>query len=308
MARLVRRPVQPPSQSTGAMIASRDNRWLKRFRAALSGERGDDGVVGVEGVRMVEAALGSKLPVEALLVSESGARHLPRVAHVLAPDVPVLRTSDKLFAGVADTRTPQGLAALVRPRQASVEDLLSDGTALVVALVGVQDPGNVGTIVRAAEALGATGAATCAADGIGSADPFAPKALRASAGSALRLPIAHAISTTVLLAQLRVLRIKVFAAVAGGERKDPKTGAASDYAPALFPSWGVDWKVPAAILIGNEGAGLPSEVVRSANARVYIPQASSTMPVGLESLNAAMAASVLLYEAMRQRCGASRQD
>ena len=116
------------------MIASRDNRWLKRFRAALSGERGDDGVVGVEGVRMVEAALGSKLPVEALLVSESGARHLPRVAHVLAPDVPVLRTSDKLFAGVADTRTPQGLAALVRPRQASVEDLVGASTALVIAL------------------------------------------------------------------------------------------------------------------------------------------------------------------------------
>jgi TrmH family RNA methyltransferase len=288
------------------MIAGRDNRWLKRFRAALSGERGDDGVVGVEGVRMVEAALGSKLPVEALLVSESGARHLPRVAHVLAPDVPVLRTSDKLFAGVADTRTPQGLAALVRPRQASVEDLVSGGTALVVALVGVQDPGNVGTIVRAAEALGATGAATCAADSIGSADPFAPKALRASAGSALRLPIAHAISTTVLLAQLRVLRITVFAAVAGGDGRDSKTREVSGGAPALFPSWGVDWKVPAAILIGNEGSGLPAEVVRSADVRVYIPQASSSLPVGLESLNAAMAASVLLYEAMRQRGGALR--
>jgi TrmH family RNA methyltransferase len=308
MARLVRRPVQPPSQSTGAMIASRDNRWLKRFRAALSGERGDDGVVGVEGVRMVEAALGSKLPVEALLVSESGARHLPRVAHVLAPDVPVLRTSDKLFAGVADTRTPQGLAALVRPRQASVEDLVGASTALVVVLVGVQDPGNVGTIIRAAEALGATGAATSAADGIGSADPFAPKALRASAGSALRLPIAHAISTTVLLAQLRVLRTRVFAAVAGGNGKDSKTGAAPDGAPALFPSWGVDWKIPAAILIGNEGSGLPAEVVRAADARVYIPQASSTLPVGLESLNAAMAASVLLYEAMRQRGGARRRE
>jgi TrmH family RNA methyltransferase len=308
MARPVRRPAQPPSEGSATTIASRDNRWLKRFRAALSGERGDDGVVGVEGARMVEAALGSKLPVEALLVSESGARHLPRIAHVLAPDVPVLRTSDKLFAGVADTRTPQGLAALVRPRQASIEDLLSGGAALVVALVGVQDPGNVGTIIRAAEAMGASGAATCAADGIGSADPFAPKALRASAGSALRLPITHAISTTVLLAQLRVLRIKVYAAVAGGDGKNSKASAASDGAPALFPSWGVDWKAPAAILIGNEGSGLPAEVVRSADARVYIPQASSKVPVGLESLNAAMAASVLLYEAMRQRGGALRPE
>src|SRR5215469_8001478 len=99
-------------------ITSRDNRWLKRFRAALSGER-EDGTVGVEGVRLVEAALGSNLPVDALLVSASGARHLPRVAHVLAPNVPVLRTSDKLFASVADTRTPQGIAALVRTRQIS---------------------------------------------------------------------------------------------------------------------------------------------------------------------------------------------
>ena len=124
----------------------------------------------------MEAALGSSLPVEALLLSESGARHLPRVAPVLASSVPVLRTSDKLFASVADTQTPQGIAALVRPRQATIESLLP-GTALVVVLVGVQDPGNVGTIVRAAEAFGATGAATCLADGIGTADPFGPKAL-----------------------------------------------------------------------------------------------------------------------------------
>ena len=102
------------------VISSRENRWLKRFRAALSGEHGDDGgIVGVEGVRLVEAALGSGLAIEALLVSESGSRHLARVAPVLASTVAVLRTSDKLFAGVADTQTPQGIAALVRPRQAA---------------------------------------------------------------------------------------------------------------------------------------------------------------------------------------------
>src|SRR5690348_11113545 len=83
-----------------AVITSRENRWLKQFRAALSGERDDNGIVGVEGVRLVEAALGSRLPVEALLVSESGARHISRVAPVLNSAVPVLRTSDKLFAGV----------------------------------------------------------------------------------------------------------------------------------------------------------------------------------------------------------------
>jgi RNA methyltransferase, TrmH family len=284
---------------SAAAITSRDNRWLKRFRAALRGERDDSGTVGVEGVRLVEAALGSGSPVDALLVSASGERHLPRIAHTLASGVPILRTSDKLFAGVADTRAPQGIAALVRPRQSAMENLLSGGEPLVVVLVGVQDPGNVGTIIRAAEALGATGAATCAAGGIGSADPFAPKALRASAGSALRLAVVHAISTTVLLAQLRISRVRVYAAVAPSSVHD--SSGRGDAASPLLSPWGIDWKLPAAILIGNEGSGLPAEIVRSADARVYIPQAAATAPVGLESLNAAMAASVLLYEAMRQR-------
>jgi len=298
---------QQAAKRRAVMITSRENRWLKRFRAALSGERGDDGMVGVEGVRLVEAALGSKLPVEALLVSESGARHLPRIAPVVASAVAVLQTSDKLFASVADTQTPQGIAALVRPRTAAIENLLP-GTALLVVLVGVQDPGNVGTIVRAAEAFGATGAATCPADGIGTADPFGPKALRASAGSGLRLPIVHGISPAVLLAQLRMLRIKVYAAVAAADAigENPKNKNSDAASPLLRP-WDIDWKTPTAILIGNEGSGLPAGIVRAADARVYIPQAAATAPVGIESLNAAMAASVLLYEAMRQRDAARQQ-
>lgn len=290
--------VQPASKATPiihkgniSVIASRENRWLKRFRAALSGERGDDGVVGVEGVRLVEAALGSGLPVEALLISDSGARHLSRVLPVLASDVPVLQTSDKLFAGVADTRAPQGIAALVRPRVATMENLLP-GAKLLVILVGVQDPGNVGTMVRAAEAFGATGAVMCAAGGIGTADPFAPKAIRASAGSSLRLPILPAINSSLLLAQLGISKIKTYAAVAAE--------SSTTTTPLLKP-WEIDWKIPAAILIGNEGAGLPAEFLRAADARVFIPQAATSAPVGIESLNAAMAASILLYEAMRQQ-------
>jgi TrmH family RNA methyltransferase len=292
-------------KGNAGLITSRENRWLKRFRAALAGERGDDGMVGVEGVRLVEAALGSELPVEAILVSESGARQLRRVAPMLASAVPVLRTSDKLFASVADTQTPQGIAALVRPRQAGFENLMT-GTALLVVLAGVQDPGNVGTIVRAAEAFGATGAATCPADSIGTADPLGPKAMRASAGSALRLPIVHAISPTILLAQLGMFRVKVYAAVAvaAGENSADRT---SDAASPLLRPWDIDWKIPAAILIGNEGSGLPANLVSAADARVYIPQAAATAPVGIESLNAAMAASVLLYEAMRQRNIARQQ-
>jgi TrmH family RNA methyltransferase len=287
-------------KSETARITSRENRWLKRFRAALSGEHRTDGMVGVEGVRLVEAALGSGLPVDSLLVSDSGARHLDRVAPLLPARATVLRTSDRLFAALADTHTPQGIAALVQPRQARIEELLT-GTALLVALVGVQDPGNVGTIVRAAEAFGATGAVTCPAESMGTANPFSPKALRASAGSALRLPIVHGLSSTILLAQLRIFRVNTYAAVAAEEARDTTSKPWS----ALLP-WEIDWKAPAAILMGNEGSGLPEELARSADARVFIPQAVATTPVGIESLNAAMAASVLLYEAMRQRNAVER--
>lgn len=294
--------ITPPPRATKdpVNIASRENRWLKRFRAALAGERGDDGTVGVEGVRMVEAALDSGLPVEALLVSESGARHLARVARILDSGVPVFRTSDKLFAGVTDTQTPQGIAALVRPRSAMIEDLVR-GAALVVVLAGVQDPGNVGTILRAAEAFGATGAATCAASGIGTADPLAPKALRASAGSALRLPIIHELSSSAVIEELRRAQVKIVATVADAAAATPKNSDAVVLSP-----WSLDWRNASAILIGNEGAGLPAEMVRDADVRVCIPQAAAR-EIRVESLNAAMAASVLLYEAMRQRLAGAKK-
>src|SRR5207245_2515312 len=136
-------------------IASRDNRWLKKFRAALrGGESSADGWIGVEGTRLVEEALRSGLPIEAVLVRTSGERHLARLARWIPPDTRILHSNDRLFAGVADTQTPQGIAALVRPRPAAFDDILRGPEAaqpLVVVLVGVQDPGNVGTIVRAAE-------------------------------------------------------------------------------------------------------------------------------------------------------------
>jgi TrmH family RNA methyltransferase len=284
-------PKQSASTKTGA-ITSRDNQWLKRFRSALAGEREGGGVVGVEGLRMVEAALGSGLRVEALLVSDSGERHIARLAPLLKSGARVLRTSDRLFAGVADTKTPQGIAALVQTRQAALEDILR-APALVVVLVGVQDPGNVGTILRAAEAFGATGAATSSFGELGTADPLGPKALRASAGSALRLPILHGLSAATLISQLQAAGVKAYAATKEPSEPSPR-------AKALRP-WNVDWKSPAAILIGNEGAGLPDDIVRAADACVSIPQAAALTPVGVESLNAAMAATVLLYEAMRQR-------
>jgi len=341
MAELRANRAAPPFSES---IESRENRWLKRFRAALSGESARGGasarpradssnqgfpegeIAGVEGARLVETALHSGAEILALLFSDTGAKHMRRLQPSIPPGARLLRTTDRLFAFASGTETPQGVAALVRPRLGTFDDLIG-GTPLILILAGVQDPGNVGTLVRTAEALGASGVAACAAGAIGTANPFSPKALRASAGAALRLPIARGLSAPVLLAQLRIAGVRVCAAcpdeasLAGGaasrasERSiASERGAASAVRSAnarkpLAP-WEIDWRGPVALLIGNEGAGLPEDLVRSADAVVRIPHApqynnrhnkAGGENAPAESLNAAIAGSILLYEAARQR-------
>ena len=261
---------------TGERIESRENRWLKRFRAALEARPEKDGApMGVEGPHMVEEALRSGLAAEAVLVSDSGERHLTRLRRSLHAKTPVLRTSDRLFAAVAATETPQGIAALVEPPHWRAADLLG-AAALVVVLAGVQDPGNVGTIVRAGEAFGASGVIACA----GTAHPFGPKAVRASAGSVFRLPTLAGWRPADLLAELRKRGLHQLAAV-------------TSEGPAPVES---DLTQPCALWIGSEGSGLPEEVRGAADGPVRIPLRPT-----VDSLNAASAATVLLYEAARQR-------
>jgi RNA methyltransferase, TrmH family len=284
-----------------ALLASRDNRWLREFRMALRGGLPtESGFVGVEGPRLVEEALRFGCPIEAVLFSESGQRHHERLAPLIdRPEMgfPTLRTTDRLFEGLADTEHPQGVAALVKPRETSFDDLVSSsGSAcapLLVVLAGVQDPGNVGTILRTAAAFGATGAATAASGVSGTASPFSPKALRASAGAALHLPILAGMSLPILLTQFKIAGIRTLASSV----REPQDGSQ----PLLAP-WQVDWCQPIALLVGNEGAGLPEEIERSADARIHIPMAT-----GVESLNAAAAAAVVFYEAARQRNAATQR-
>jgi TrmH family RNA methyltransferase len=283
------------ARAPAGTITSRENRWLKEFRIALRGGLPtESGFVGVEGVRLVEEALRSACPIEAVLFSETGERHRERLASLIdRPEIaiPILRTTDRLFEGVADTEHPQGVAALVKPRAASFDELLRAPDAacspLLVVLAGVQDPGNVGTILRTASAFGATGAVTAASGQSGTASPFSPKALRASAGAALHLPVLAGMSLAILLAQLRVANVRTLASC---------VHESGDEGNRLLAPWEVDWCQPVALLVGNEGAGLPEEVERSADARIRIPMSS-----GIESLNAAAAAAVLFYEAARQR-------
>jgi TrmH family RNA methyltransferase len=280
------------------VLTSRENRWLKEFRVALrGGVATSNGAVGVEGVRLVEEALTSGCRVEAVLFSESGERHRERLAPLVGKTelgFPVLRTTDRLFEGIADTEHPQGVAALVVPRKVEMADMLAtpEGVCapLLVVLAGVQDPGNVGTILRTAAAFGATGVVTTATGQSGTASPFAPKAMRASAGAALHLPILNGMALGILLTQLRLNGIRTVASCVHQE-----AGALRDTGQAMAP-WEVAWCEPIALLVGNEGAGLPEEVVHGADGRIHIPMATR-----VESLNAAAAATVVLYEAYRQR-------
>ena len=277
-------------------ITSRENLWLKKFRAALRGSGPAAGEpIGVEGPKLVEEALRAGLKAEALLVTEAGEAHLERILQSAGgngagiPHPRILRTTEKLFAGVAGTESPQGVEGLFEQRSWGFDDVLRGAPArdsgfygssspLVVILTEIQDPGNAGTIIRSAEAFGATGAVATR----GTVDPWSPKALRASAGSALRLPVLRGITIPVLLAQLRIAKVKIYAASAHGEN-------ASDSA-----QW--DFRGAAAIFIGNEGAGLPAEVESVADATISIPMSGA-----VESLNAGVAASLLLYEVARGR-------
>jgi TrmH family RNA methyltransferase len=278
------------------VITSRDNRWLKTFRAALRGTGPAAGEpIGVEGPKLVADALRSGLVAEALLVSDAAEQEAEKILRVASesdagiPRSNILRTTDKLFRSVAGTEAPQGVAALFRQRAWTFDDILRgpgalrQSSPLVIVLAGVQDPGNVGTIVRSAEAFGATGVVATR----GTADPWSPKALRASAGSALRLPILRGMAIPILLAQLRVAGLKIYAA-------SSEPGVGTRAAEGLAAQ--ADLRGSAAIFVGNEGAGVPLEVKRAADGVISIPTGSA-----VESLNAGVAASIVLYEAARQR-------
>jgi TrmH family RNA methyltransferase len=278
------------------VITSRENKWLKQFRAALQGTGPRDGeAIGVEGPKLIEEALRSGLEAEALLVSEEGERAVSRIFRAAgASDAGisrsrVLRTTDRLFEGVTGTEAPQGVAALFKQRSWGFDDVLRGAgelrgsSPLVIVLAAVQDPGNVGTILRSAEAFGATGAVATR----GTADPWSPKALRASAGSALRLPVLRGLAIPVLLAQLKMAKVRVYAA--SSARAEPSAAA--------------DLREPAAIFVGNESSGVPVEVARAADAVISIPMAET-----VESLNAGVAASLVLYEAARQRNAAAKGE
>jgi RNA methyltransferase, TrmH family len=255
-------------------ITSAANPLLKDVRRAISrGGLTRQGWCIAETCHLLEEALRSDCEVKVVLAAESAREAVE--AHAAGIKTAVL--PDALFQSISGTEAAQGVMALVEPRVWRIEQLVH-GDALVVVLDGLQDPGNAGAIVRAAEAFGATGAIFLK----GTVSPYNPKTLRASAGSLFRLPMMHGMEAECAGVALRQNRVHLFAAV-----PSYGNGAANQLTAA-------DLTVSCGLIIGNEARGVSPEL-RSAARLISIPTA------GVESLNAAVAAGILLYEARRQR-------
>ena len=263
--------------------SGRHNPLLKELRRAFDrGELTAEGYCAIEGVRIVEEAIRSGLRFQAVFFSESAATRAERLLPQIGAQVETLAVPDKLFASVVPSETPQGVAALVRVKTFSLDDVIGSnpgnrsGTIpLLLVVAGLQDPGNLGTMLRSAEAFGASGVLL----GEKTVSPYNSKAIRASAGSIFRLPVARARSADVVTA-LRQHGIRLLAT-------SSHNGTPLDQAQLTGP---------AAIFVGSEGAGLPREIVSAVDEIVAVPHSPR-----VESLNAAVAASIVLYEAARQR-------
>ena len=262
---------------TAPLITSRQNPLVSRFRAAAEG---DAAWMLLEGRHLLDEAVAAGLTIDVVAVAPD--RVAPHEIEALSRLVGAGRlasVSGQVLDAISPARAPGGVVALAsRPRHA-MSDAFANGAALVLAAVQVQDPGNVGAVLRAAEAGGATGVLVTP----GSADPFGWKALRGAMGSAFRLPVVRAESLDAAVEAARDAGCQVVAAAGRGHT----------------PIGDADLSPPTLVLLGSEGQGLPPAVVAGADLAVSIPMAA---PV--ESLNVAVAAALIVYEARRQRLSA----
>jgi len=259
------------------IVQSKQNARFKELRRALAfAGRASGRVAGIEGPHLLEEAIRAGLRVDCVFVVQGAEGLLESLA--VPAETEILLLPKALLDSALATETPQPIAALVEPPDWTWAHLLGGHRSLapiVLVLAGLQDPGNLGTILRSAEAFGAHGVLTLP----GTVSPWNPKAVRASAGSVFRLPLL-ALSADDCFARLREAGLRIFATTA-------HAGQPADL---------VDLTGPVALLIGNEGDGVPEDLAAKADSSLTIP-----CPGPVESLNAAVAASVLLYEASRQR-------
>jgi len=200
---------------------------------------------------------------------------LPAVAWAKKKGIPAYKVSKKVFELLTSVETPQGVLAVVEKPEYSLKDILAKTDPLIILCIGIQDPGNLGTIIRSADAVSAAGVLLSK----GTVDLYNQKVIRSTMGSLFHLPVVEAGEVKEIIKEFKDKGIKLVAADAEGKNY-----------------WQSVLSGPSAILIGNEGAGLPDEILKQCDETVKIP-----MPGKAESLNAAMAASLIMYEALRQR-------
>jgi len=284
----MKKPSEPAlsAQHRLRRIEGRHNPLVKQLRQAFSrAELTESGDCAVEGLRILEEAIRSGLRFSAVFFRESAQDRADRLLPQIGAQVETLLLPDKLFDSLVPSESPQGVAALVRLKEFSLDDVIESERLLVgpiVVLAGLQDPGNLGTILRSCEAFGSAGVVL----GEGTVSPFNSKVVRASAGSVFRLPVVHGHGKAApgkLEEVSEKLRARGVRLVATSSHK----GTSLDQA---------DLNGAAAIFFGNEGAGLPREVMAKMDEFIAIPHTSQ-----VESLNAGVAASIVLYEAARQR-------
>lgn len=257
-------------------IASAQHPLLKRLRAALrGGELTPDGLCALEGPHLLEEALKSGLEISAVVASRSAVARLGQVEASTNGRLSSYLVNDRVFRSLSQTENPQGIAALARLPAHDLKAELKHTEALVAVVVGVQDPGNLGTILRSLEAFGGTACLL----GPGTVSPYNSKAVRAAAGALFRIPIFPGLSLDKILSLCENHGLQ-----------------AVGLAPhATRPLSQLDLKPSTALFVGSEASGLPEQLLERLTA-ARIPLAQS-----VESLNAAMAASLAFYEAARQR-------
>jgi TrmH family RNA methyltransferase len=262
------------------VVSSRQNPIVAAFRA-LADEPDPTGTrLLLDGAHLVSDARSSGLQFEAVAVAASKltsqteegllAQRLEREG------VDVVETSDAVFDAISPVKSPSGIVAIAGRKEVTAAEICARPDAFILAAMDIQEPGNVGALLRAAEAGGITGAFVCGV----SANPFSWKALRGSMGSVLRLPVVGGMTTHQAMTAMRKSAVRLVAAVPrGGEDPDA-----------------IDWRGKVGLLLGGEGPGLTDEAIALCDARVTIP-----MSGGVQSLNVAAAGAIIVYAARRQR-------
>jgi TrmH family RNA methyltransferase len=259
------------------VVESLSNPLAKVFRRALAEGTTREGWLAVEGPHLVEEALrAERAAVQSVIVAAGASQGFRNLLIRLPSQAELVEVPDRLFRQVAATESPQGIAALVELQSANLDHSLARSDALLIVACGLQDPGNLGTILRSAQAFGAMALVTLQE----TVSPFNPKAVRASAGAAFHLPIFAAEKSRPLFARLRQAGVRIVAT----DRRSPSK------------IMDANLRGPVAILVGREAAGIAPEITAEADMRVSIPIRS-----GMDSVNAATAASIFLYEVARQR-------